>query len=154
MAQKSSFFFQLHRVWRQPLWRVLLFSEAWLWLALARVLLRVLPSRELPKLLGVPFRTLLPGIMNSCVAEFRQNVRWAIRMAVAFLPGETVCFPRGIAAHAMCRLRGIPTTLVYGAALTEDGKLKTHVWIQDGGDGVIGHALAGEYRVVAEFPVR
>jgi hypothetical protein len=127
-----------------------------MWLLLSRLVLRVLSFRVLANLFNMPLvrsSRRVSATSEFAKSEFAKNVRWAVRTAAAFLPGETVCFPKGIAAHVMCRLRGIPTTLVYGVGIAGDGRLKAHVWTQFGRRGVIGHALAGEYRVVAEFPV-
>jgi len=132
------------------MWRILLFSEAWGWLVIARVLVSILPFRWLAALLDLP---LTRQFCQDSSDEFRKNVRWAVKTAGTFLPGETVCFPQGIAAHIMCRLRGVRTTLLYGVGISRDGRLKAHVWTQDRLHGVIGHGPAGEYHVVAEFPV-
>jgi len=131
------------------MWRILLFSEAWVWLLIARLMVRLLPFRWLAAFLDLP---LIRQRRRDFSGTLRKDVRWAVRTAATFLPGETVCFPQGIAAHIMCRLRAIPTTLVYGAGISPEGRLKAHVWIQDQVQGVIGHSLAAEYMVIATFP--
>jgi len=151
IAGWTAIVFAWRRLTRQPAWRVALFLEALSWLVVARFLLRVMTFRKLAALLDWAFR----GHFGSAsTRERRTNIRWAIRTAAGFLPGKTVCFPKGIAAHIMCRLRGIPTSMLYGAGIVEGGRLKAHVWIQDGTNGVVGHNLAEGYRVIAEFPAR
>jgi len=118
-------------------------------LLLAKTLLIMLPFRRLAGLLESPLG--VPAGVES-TEECRRNIRWALETAAGVLPGQTTCFPKAIAAHVMCRMRGIPTKLLYGARISEDGRLKAHVWTQDRLHGVIGHSLAREYVVVAEFP--
>jgi hypothetical protein len=77
-----------------------------------------------------------------------RDVRWAIGAAGARLPGATVCFPRALAAQAMLRRRGIPTTLTYGAR-TRNAQFEAHVWLTAGDVGVVGHELAAEYVTLA-----
>lgn len=137
------------RLARQPMWRILLFLEAMGWLVIARFLLWALRFRDLAAVLELPLGWRLGSVSTS---ERRKNIRWAVQTAAAFLPGETVCFPKGIAGHAMCRVRGIRSTLRYGAGISEDGKVKAHVWLEDRTQGIIGHSVAREYLVIAEFP--
>jgi len=77
-------------------------------------------------------------------------VRWAIAAAAARLAGDTVCFPRALAARAMLRRRGVPSTLTYGARTRRD-QFDAHVWLTAGADGVVGDEVAGEYTVVAVY---
>jgi hypothetical protein len=142
---------RLSRFFRQPAIRRRLFVEAFLWLLFARLLLWVVPFRHLTWLL----RRTPPAHNNLAGAErqhFNRDVRWAVDRAAAFLPGETVCFPRGIAAQAICRRRGIPAVVYYGAANAQGTGLSAHVWVLDGDDGIVGHKLANEFRVLARFP--
>lgn len=68
------------------------------------------------------------------------------------LPFKIVCFPRGFAAQAMLRRRGITTTVYYGAASRSGRGLVTHVWVQDGAEGVMGLRAATGYKVIAKYP--
>jgi len=140
------------RIRRQPAWRVRLFLEAVLLLAWSRVALRLLPFRHIAWFLDLPLlrqRSDIPEREQEC-----KNVEWAIGRGAMVLPGETVCFPRAIAAHVMCRTRGIDTTLYYGAAILPDSGLTAHVWLQDGLTGVVGKDTASAYCVLTQFPVR
>ena len=140
------------RIRRQPAWRVRIFLEAVLLLAWSRVALRILPFRHIAWFLDLPLlrrRRDIPQREQEC-----KNVEWAIGRGARVLPGKTVCFPRGIAAHVMCRMRGIDTTLYYGAAILPDSGLSAHVWLQDGLTGVVGKDTASAYCVLTQFPVR
>jgi len=137
---------------RQTAERKRLLLEAWLYLIWARLMLRLMPFRQLTKF----FNRSSAGHIVLADAErrrLRQDVRWAIERASERLPGKTACFPRGIAAQAMCRKRGVSATLYYGAAIPPAKGLTAHVWVLDGSQGIIGHQIASEYQVLARFPL-
>jgi len=140
----------LHRFLRQPSAHRALLIEATVYLLLARLGLRVRPFRRIAAGLKRPTRrTELTGEERE---RIRKEVGWAIERTARHLPGETVCFPRGLAAQALLRRRGISTTLYYGAATLPKRGLTAHVWVQDGDEGVVGHREAGSYHVLARYP--
>ena len=144
----------LRAYFRQPAGRKRLLIEAAFFLLCARLLLRLLSFRQLTRLLEYPIKhPVLSENEELQRVELRNNIRWAIERSAAHLPGPTVCFPRGMAAQAMCRRRGIDTKLYYGAAVLAGQGLAAHVWVQDGSDGVVGYQEAGQYLVLARFPV-
>jgi hypothetical protein len=57
-----------------------------------------------------------------------------------------------MAAQAMCLRRGIRAILNYGALPIRESGLAAHVWVMDNTEGVVGHEIASEYRIVARFP--
>ena len=135
----------------QPTERKRLLIEAWLYLAGARLMLRLMSFQQLTKFFNRPCSKHV--VMTESEREgLRQDVRWAVQRATGCLPGETACFPRGIAAQAMCRNRGVGATLYYGAATLPLKGLTAHVWVLDGTEGVVGHQVASEYRIIARFP--
>ena len=140
---------RLRRVRRLP-WRArwVLF-EALLYLAMARVALKLLSFARLTRFFNRTARTMVSGAERDAL---RSDVQWAIAEAKLYLPGETVCFPQAMAAQAMLRRRGISSTLYYGAATLPTRKLKAHVWLQDGSIGVVGHEVATEYHILAQYP--
>lgn len=84
--------------------------------------------------------------------RLREETQWLISEAAWFLPGETACFARAIAAQSILRRLGIGTTMYYGAATRLPDGLTAHVWLQDGAEGVIGHDTAQRYRILARYP--
>jgi hypothetical protein len=52
----------------------------------------------------------------------------------------------------MLRRRGIQATLYYGGATLPQEGLSAHVWVQDGTVGIVGHEVAGAYRIVLQYP--
>jgi hypothetical protein len=141
---------KIRRFLQQPKQRRTLFIEAYWRLAWARLLLRFLPFRRLTRFFNHPLpKTVLSMAQRQ---QLRCDVSWAIDRASVYLPGQTVCFPRGIAAQLMCRKRGIDTIMYYGAAIDPVLGLRAHVWVLDGSDGVVGHNIAGQYGVLARYP--
>jgi len=65
---------------------------------------------------------------------------------------QTTCFSRAVAAQSMLRRRGIASTLFYGVAVFPGSGLRTHVWLQDGADGIVGHLAAKDYHPLARYP--
>ncbi len=123
--------------------------EALLFLAAARFALRLMPFERLRWFFERAPRNEIHGAARE---QFRTRVQWAIGEASLYLPMETVCFPRAIAAQAMLRRRHIHTTLYYGAATLPTRELKAHVWLQDGSIGVVGHETAEQYHILARYP--
>lgn len=139
------------RFLKQPEDRRKLLLEACLCLIGARLMLLALPFRRLTPLLNR--RLAVAEVIDSEDRHrIRQDVAWAIDRAATHLPGKTTCFPRGIAAQAMCRRRGMGVVLYYGAATLPDKGLSAHVWVLDGTKGVTGHEIADDYRILGRFP--
>jgi hypothetical protein len=138
---------------RQPAARRGLLLEALLGLALARLALQILPFRRLKPFFTRPVRG--APVDGSRREGLRKEVSWVIEKTAKFLPGKTVCFPRGIVAQAMLRRRGVGTTLYYGVSANAsrgDGS-RAHVWVQDGPLGVVGFPTTEEsYHILARYP--
>lgn len=140
----------LRKFARLPASRKWLVAEAVFYLLLARLALRLLPFRKLVWFLErAPKSANLSELQRK---ELRNEVSWAITVTAGSLPGETVCFPRGIAAQAMLRRRGIAAKLYYGAATLPGKGLSAHVWVQDGDQGIVGHLEATQFNVLAVYP--
>jgi hypothetical protein len=127
-----------------------LLIEAALGLLLARLALRVLPFRRLKPFFNRPVHG--PEVDGPARQRLQKEVVWAIRRTAEFLPGKTVCFPRGIVAQAMLRRRGVATTLYYGVMRLPAGSPVAHVWVQDGAQGVVGHHSAEACHILARYP--
>ncbi len=127
-----------------------LLLEAVLGLTLARLSLRFLPFRQLKPFFNRPVRG--PQVEGRQRERLRKEVAWAIEKAARLLPGETVCFPRGITAQAMLRRRGVSTTLYYGVTTGSKNGSTAHVWVQDGVQGVVGYRDTETYHILARYP--
>jgi hypothetical protein len=140
----------LYEFVRYPRTRKLLLAEAMLYLLLARLALRFLPYRTLELIMNrLPKQ---PAVQGEKRERILKEVKWAVGRAARFLPGKTVCFPRGIAAQAMLRQHGIGVTLFYGATTETDCGLVSHVWVQDGKQAVTGCSAATGYKIIARYP--
>ena len=135
---------------RPPARRQLL--EAIFDLFVARLALRVIPFRRLTPYFERPAQRPQATIADDERKRLREEMPWLINEAAWFLPGETTCFARAIAAQSILRRLGMATTLYYGAATLPDGGLTAHVWLQDGAAGIIGHDTAQRYHILARYP--
>ena len=127
-----------------------LLLEAALGLTLARLALRFVPFRQLKPFFNRPVKG--PQENGRQRESLRKEVAWAIEKTAKFLPGETVCFPRGIVAQAMLRRRGVATILYYGVTTSNGNGSTAHVWVQDGAQGVVGHRDIEAYHILARYP--
>ena len=138
------------RFWKQTGPRRVMLLEAAAYLILARLALKTL---SFSRVIGLLVRNqAATEVVGEARKRMREEVAWAIDRVTATLPGQTVCFPRAIAAQAMLRRRNISTVLYYGAAKSADRNLNAHVWLQDGTEGVVGHSNAADYNVLAYYP--
>jgi hypothetical protein len=136
---------------RTPRGRQRLLVEACGYLIWARVLLWLLPFNSLTRFLCRP-PAKRPVITGTERLRLREDIRWAVGGVADWLPGKTACFPRAIAAQAMCRRRGVSATLYYGAATLPSAGFSAHVWVLDDTEGVVGHQIASDFRILARFP--
>jgi transglutaminase superfamily protein len=140
----------LNELVRPQIHRKFLFAEATFYLMLARLALVCLPFKMLVWFMNRLSRQ--PELQGEERELLIRAVRWSILRASHRLPVKIVCFPRAIAAQAMLRRRRIGTTLYYGAATQPDKGLMSHVWVQDGQEGVIGFRAANGYKIIAKYP--
>lgn len=112
-------------------------------LILASLAIRLLPFRQVMRLVRAPSRT---GTATTAQAELRS----AIEAVAGRLPWSTVCFEKGLAMHRMLRRRGVPAVLHYGIAA---GARAAHVWVEVDGQVVIGGEALNGVAGVATFPV-
>jgi hypothetical protein len=125
-------------------------SEAIVCLAIAGLIIAVVPFRNFGFLAALPVRK-LPPADDEARNLLRRQIRWAIVTAARRVPWRALCIQQGLAAQFMLRRRGISSVLYYGAALRK-GDLKAHVWVRDGNIDVIGGEAASRYALLARFP--
>jgi hypothetical protein len=136
-------------LWRMTWQDRLILGEAIVWLAVARLMIALVPFRQLGVLAARPVRKRPPA--HEARHRMRRQIRWAIITAARRVPWRALCIQQGLAAQFMLRRRGIPSVLYYGAALRE-GNLQAHVWVRDGTIDVIGGEVASRYALLARFP--
>jgi hypothetical protein len=140
----------LNRLRRLSIKRLGLIVEAAFLLLLARLAIKLIPFQHLIRYFNRHTKQF--EVIGPERDQLRREVSWAIDRTAAFLPGKTVCFPRGIAAQAMLRSRGVGSLLYYGAATLPDIGLTSHVWVQDGVNGVVGHKESNDFIILARYP--
>lgn len=122
--------------------------EAAVWLTLAAPLLALLPFRHMARWLGN-----LDGEMEAETDPTRSRaVGRAVERAARHLPWHPLCLPQALAARAMLRRRGIPSTFYFGMRLEgTDRAMRAHAWVTTGSTGVVGVPAAGEFTVLARY---
>lgn len=125
----------------------LLLAEAVVWLALARVALFV-PFRWLAPRLGEATES---PIEDHAEGALGARVAWAVAAASRHTPWTTRCLAEAVAAKAMLRLRGVPTTLYLGTGKDERGEFSAHAWLRCGTSYVTGASSKDSYTVIAKF---
>jgi len=140
------------RRWRRKMAGNLMLSEAAVSLLMARLALALISFQHLTRLFARRPRT--PELTGPERCWTRGNVQTALARALIRLPFKTTCFHQAIAAQAMLRRRGVGATLCYGATTSPDRQLRTHVWLQDGMEGIVGQWVAERdgYHILARYP--
>ncbi|MDS4042511.1 MAG: lasso peptide biosynthesis B2 protein [Candidatus Competibacter sp.] len=136
------------RTWRE---RGLLL-EAWLALAAARGAVLALPFGWLTPLLGQ--RNAAAGTVLSPEQTARAlQIGWAIAAAARRTPWQSNCLAQAIAATALLRRRGIPSTLYLGVAKSADQpeRLTAHAWVRCGDRNVTGGDGEQRFAVLSTF---
>lgn len=136
----------LRRFAQLPWPRQALLLEAAGWLALAWLLVRVLPFRVWSRWLG----TQSPGEVDLAGAKRDPRVRdicLAITAIGTRLGDRLTCLMLAMAAQWMLSRRRISSSLVLGTRTEQDAQkrllLKAHAWIRVGSGVVLGHHEEG-----------
>jgi hypothetical protein len=120
------------RLVRQPPRQWLWIIEAFLCLAAARLMIRVMPFRLLRRWLGpIGSMPVLPLQGDRGRHAVRQTRRW-IRQVAAHAPFRAVCLPQAMAARWMLARRGIASELHIGArrgAVGAQRPIDLHAWL-------------------------
>lgn len=104
-------------------------------LAAMRIGLCVLSVRKLDALVTrrVGRRRALPAVRR-CSAG---RIAWAIRAAARYLPGAT-CLPQAMAAQFMLTRHGHPARRRIGLAVTGEGRIVGHAWVESDAGILLG----------------
>jgi hypothetical protein len=127
-----------------------LFAEAWLLLAVARLMLVFLPFRKIMPLLGKPGSntTFEPQNDNLTLSA----IKLAIMRGCGYSPWRTKCFEQALAAKMMLKRRGFISTVSFGVYKDNDSnKLNAHAWLQCGQQVLTGGNNLERYTVLSSF---
>jgi hypothetical protein len=108
--------------------------HAIVWLAMARIMLIVMPFKKLAASLSGK-QTSAKGDPDP---ELLERISFAVRAAAGNVPWRSDCFPRTIAARMILRHYGYTSTIHLGAERAEAGALAGHAWLTSGDTVVTG----------------
>lgn len=123
---------------------LLLFVEAAAYLALARLMLLVLPFRTVARLVGAPASPPADQAASRRLTEIRRALLAAARRA----PWRCQCLEQSLAGKMMLRARGIPATLYLGVEKRDD-TLHAHAWLRCGDTFIAGGDGSSRYSIVS-----
>ncbi|SFW19076.1 lasso peptide biosynthesis B2 protein [Chitinophaga sancti] len=130
-----------------------MFTEAWIWLALARTMLLFLPFRKLAPILGkktFPAQGEAEGLHYS--KDRLRCIGTAIRRAGKRSPWRTECFEQALAGKLMLKARRMNSTVFFGVSKNmQKGNFNAHAWLQCGNHVVTGNKHLEQFTVIACF---
>lgn len=133
-----------------------LLVEAMICLALARLVLHLVPFPRIARRLGdfAPpgdARAAQAGTPAPVDAPLARDVGWAVTRAARHAPFAAVCLPQAIAARVMLARRGIASVIHFGACAPSEAPEETHAWLNAAGVEVTGYPVARRFTEVACF---
>lgn len=128
---------------------MLLFVEAYIYLGWARIL-KSIPFSKVTSTLGIHmeetslsddgYNKIIIGRVSEVVHIVSRHTLW-----------DSKCFEKAIAAMKMLERRRIESTLYFGTAKDENGKLVAHAWLRSGPFYITGMAGMDKFTVVSTF---
>lgn len=127
--------------------------EAVVCLAVARLLLMLLPFRHVAPLLGRlrPAERPSSAVLKAGDSAAAVAVRRALARAAHRVPWEASCLVRAIAGRLMLQRRRVPSVLHLGARTGHQADLAAHAWLSCGDFHVTGAEIADQYTPIATF---
>ena len=144
LAQRSRKFAQL------PLREKFLLIEATTLLGLARLALWFVPFRRIVSLLG-NMRAESSVELTSAQAARAKQIGWAVGTMSRHSLWKYTCLAQAVAAQAMLKRRGVPSTLYLGVAKDDEENFTAHAWVRSGRAILTGAPGHDQYTVVAAF---
>lgn len=128
------------------------FLPVWLLLGLSRLLILIVPFRNVAPHLGshsgvFPWVPVVTAHQESRARAISRTVQ----MAAKYTPWVSNCFPQAIAARLLLGLYRIPYCLFFGVGRENDEGMLAHAWIISGRIRVCGGESFGRYTVVGCF---
>jgi hypothetical protein len=128
-----------------------LLVEAQALLAVARLVVLLVPFRFYSSYLGMHMAESPVGENNAAPRTTLRRVAWAIGAISRRAPWRCRCLEQALAAKVMLRVRGVPNTLYLGVARSADKQLEAHAWVRSGPFYVTGGNGRDRYAVVSTF---
>lgn len=134
---------------KRPLAEYTLFAEAWIFLAIARLMLIFIPFRKVAKLLGRAMYEAPATILPDPAVPSR--ISTAIQRAGRRSPWRTKCFEQAVAAKIMLKLRGITSTVYFGVNNSTPGRMLAHAWLKSNSTTVTGGPESKDFTIISWF---
>jgi len=150
----------LVRAFRLPRRDGLMAVEALWALALARLLLLILPFPTAMAWLGLQMGSAMAVEGNAAMWEIRNDVKTAVRRASRVAPFRAVCLQQAVAASVLLRRRGLASEIHFGVARPDRSSgqpgdsLTAHAWTTCAGETVTGGANKEGFVPIAIFVPR
>jgi hypothetical protein len=133
---------------KRPLSDYTLFAEAWIFLALGRLMLVFIPFKKIAKFLGKPMHESPAATLKDPFITGKLSM--AIARAGKYSPWRTKCFEQAIAAKIMLQLRGIGSTVYFGVYKTTTA-MQAHAWLTCNATIVTGGPDVSKFTVISWF---
>lgn len=135
-------------------WRTkLLLLEAFIFLGWARILI-LLPFSKVSSGLGIPMEETPQQLQFSSDWRVGKNIHQAIYIMSRYTPWESKCLVRAIAGLKMLERRKVESTIYFGTARDELGKMEAHAWLRCGSIYITGEEEMHRFAVVGKFAKR
>ena len=121
-----------------------LLLRATAWLAIARIMLTVMPFRQLSARLSAKSNS--PQIEPD--PDLLQRITYAVSAAANNVPWRSDCFPQTIAARMLLKRYGHASTIHFGVERVGEDVLEGHAWLTCGETVVTGAAELDRYAEV------
>ena len=121
-----------------------LLLRATAWLAIARIMLTVMPFRQLSARLSAKSHS--PQIEPD--PDLLQRITYAVSAAANNVPWRSDCFPQTIAARMLLKSYGLASTIHFGVDRVGEEVLEGHAWLTCGETVVTGAAELDRYAEV------
>lgn len=127
-----------------------LLIEAFLFLGWARILI-ILPFSRLANKLGTPMEETPPKLCSLADRKIAKKIQQAISIMSRYTIWESKCLVRAIAGLKMLERRKIESTIYFGTARDQTGKLEAHAWLRSGSIYITGAEEMKRFTVVGKF---
>jgi len=124
--------------------------EAALLLAVARLMVLLVPFRFLSRTLGLHMSQTEEQPLADDKDRQARRIAAAVTRTAKHVPWKAVCLPQAMAAKWMLRRRGFSSTLYLGVTKRE-ASLEAHAWLRVGNQVVTGRCNLKRFAVVSTF---
>ncbi len=128
-------------------------AETGLALALAWVLVFVVPFKRTAAWLGNPARPDAAAAVEPAELDRARTVCRRVARLAQHVPWRTSCLVQAVAGWMLLKRRGMAATIRLGVK-KDEGKLAAHAWLIVGEEAVLGGAAAASFTPLADMGER